>query len=185
MCCQRNADLAFNITANVQDTFTPPNTPSRVRTTSQAPGTPVCCGPAAAVAVMSPRPKALPFKPGTRIELPPIPSPVKVEPSAGGAQRNVVYSAPKSYYLVFHGQGGAQGLFDRWHSTDDAVGIRDICDQYYAHHLFKKFNDYDCAKMYWEEAVETGVTALLKPEPVKGEVFIVLAGIRPGVYTTW
>ncbi|KAJ4489752.1 hypothetical protein C8J55DRAFT_410293, partial [Lentinula edodes] len=52
----------------------------------------------------------------------------------------------------------------------------------YNHRIFKKFNDYSTAKMYYEELVEYKVLDMLQPAPEKDEVFIVIRGVRPGVY---
>lgn len=65
-----------------------------------------------------------------------------------------------------------------------APGVEDVCDQHFPQRLFKKFNDATKGRMYWEEAKETGVVDLLRYEPVRNEVFIVLAGIKPGVYAS-
>ncbi|KAJ3871091.1 hypothetical protein F5051DRAFT_312527, partial [Lentinula edodes] len=52
----------------------------------------------------------------------------------------------------------------------------------YNHCIFKKFNDYPTAKMYYEELVDSKILDLLQPAPEKDEVFIVIQGVRPGVY---
>ncbi|KAJ4489745.1 hypothetical protein C8J55DRAFT_389430, partial [Lentinula edodes] len=52
----------------------------------------------------------------------------------------------------------------------------------YNHRIFKKFNDYPTAKMYYEELVDSKILDMLQPAPEKDEVFIVIQGVRPGVY---
>ncbi|KAF9060669.1 hypothetical protein BDP27DRAFT_1370320 [Rhodocollybia butyracea] len=132
--------------SSLQASFTPPSTPacqSEIVTLSMpssftALSTPTC----RSEAVLStpscfPSPRKPLFSPATRIELAPAP--------------------PTAWYIVYHGVGGAQGLFDCWDGGNDAVGARDIADHWYAHRSVKKFDDFCTAKMYYNEVRNTGV----------------------------
>ncbi|KIK60629.1 hypothetical protein GYMLUDRAFT_109686, partial [Collybiopsis luxurians FD-317 M1] len=48
--------------------------------------------------------------------------------------------------------------------------------------LFKKFNDEVTARTCYDEVFMSGVLDLLRPIPMKGEIFIVIEGAVPGIY---
>ncbi|KAF9065533.1 hypothetical protein BDP27DRAFT_1188220, partial [Rhodocollybia butyracea] len=47
----------------------------------------------------------------------------------------------------------------------------------------KSFKGFSTAKRYYDEVHDAGILDLLKPVPVPNEVFIVIQGVHPGVYT--
>lgn len=87
----------------------------------------------------------------------------------------------RPYYVVYHGREQVQGLFDHWAGPENDYGPKELC-QGYVHHLYKKFYDYDMARMCYEEARESKVLDLLIKPPVPDETFIVIEGVQPGVY---
>lgn len=121
---------------------------------------------------------APPIVPGGRIDLvsmAPSPSPTRTVVNRQAA-------APETWYIVYHGRNGTQGLFNSWKGGEDSVGPKDLC-QGYEHRLFRKFDDQQKAEMYWEELNESGVLDLLRDVPQRDEVFIVIKRVEPGVYT--
>ncbi|KAE9398020.1 hypothetical protein BT96DRAFT_995206 [Gymnopus androsaceus JB14] len=140
-------------------TFTPPNTPAKARRTA---------GP----------PTALPIVSSGRVDLfaaLPTPSPKKLVLSPTKTITN-------PYYIVYHGRGGMQGIFDSWKSRADDYGPDCLCDSY-KHRLSKKFSDANKARMYYDECLESGVLDVLRDEPSSDEVLFVIKGALPGVYT--
>ena len=122
-------NLHLNLAAEgLIKTFTPPASPSKA------------CPPPASPSKALPAPeKALVIAPvisGGRVDLSalsPAPSPKKAP-----------YSPAQTYYIVYHGRGGMQGLFDSSKSLIDNFGPDFLCDGY-EHCLSKKFNDANTA----------------------------------------
>ncbi|KAJ3832904.1 hypothetical protein F5878DRAFT_504683, partial [Lentinula raphanica] len=54
----------------------------------------------------------------------------------------------------------------------------------YEDRLMKKFEHEADATRSYEECDACGILELLRPLPARGEIFIVLEGVVPGVYTT-
>ncbi|KAE9388765.1 hypothetical protein BT96DRAFT_835809 [Gymnopus androsaceus JB14] len=58
-------------------------------------------------------------------------------------------------------------------------------DQYvrgYPNAVFKAFNNIEQARLHYKEAKCTGVIQLLKQDPQPDDIYIVVQGVRPGVY---
>lgn len=113
--------------------------------------------------------------PGGELELPPpmVKPPMIAPPNEA-----------RPYYIVYHSREEVQGLFDHWAGPENDYGPKELC-QGYAHRLYKKFYDYDTARMCYEEARESKVLDLLVKPPVPEETFIVIEGVQPGVYHKW
>lgn len=121
--------------------------------------------------------------PGGRVTLTPSPTKAKVEKSVAAQVIPTFPADEDNWYIVYHGRHGIQGLFTQWKGTEDALGPKDIC-QGYEYRLFRKFGDHEKAQMYWDEVNDTGVLELLREEPSNKDVFIVIKGVTPGVYTS-
>ncbi|KAJ3885173.1 hypothetical protein GG344DRAFT_70765 [Lentinula edodes] len=110
--------------------------------------------------------------PGERFVLPSTPT--SVASSISYAASNVPGLNTSAWYILYHGRDGAQGLFDSYDEhRSGKQSLRDLT-QFYNHRIFKKFNDYPMAKMYYEELVESKVLDMLQPAPEKDEVYIVI-----------
>lgn len=137
----------------VTKVFTPPTSPSKAITVA-------------------------PIVSGGRVELPvitPMSSPSKTVHFTAPAP-------PTAYYVVYHGRGGMQGVFENWKSPPDSYGPDCLCDGY-EHRISKKFNDGQRARMYYDECDESGVLNVLQDPPSPDELLIVIKGAQPGVYT--
>ncbi|KAJ4463181.1 hypothetical protein C8J55DRAFT_567854 [Lentinula edodes] len=85
------------------------------------------------------------------------------------------------WYIVYHGRDGHQGFFDRFNGVDDELSVKGLT-QFYEHRLYKKFDSFQKAWMFWTEVKDSGILGLLRDPPTKGEIFIVTKGALPGVY---
>ncbi|KAJ3859105.1 hypothetical protein EV359DRAFT_86801 [Lentinula novae-zelandiae] len=166
---------------SLQTLFTPPSMPScHKKTPASQPATPS-------------RPKAQDQKrfespasviapaiiPGGWLELPTAAVPSCPEPARCSAAPASQAAGP--WYVVYHGCNGHQGFFDRFNGTDEELSVKDIT-QFYEHHLYKKFDSFDMAWMFWTEVKDSGILDLLRDPPTKDEVFVVIKGASPGVY---
>ncbi|KAJ3846358.1 hypothetical protein EV368DRAFT_69984, partial [Lentinula lateritia] len=202
-------DAAGPAFLTLQQTFTPPNTPSRSRKTDAeavvfaTPSKPVAYvdhsylrspSPASGHDMTStsrlvgatntqvlndrnrfrscsptPAPRIVP---GGRFVLPSTPK--SVASSISYAASDAPDLNTSAWYILYHGRDGAQGLFDSYDERRSGKqSLRDLT-QFYNHRIFKKFNDYPTAKMYYEELVESKVLDMSQPAPEKDEVFIVI-----------
>lgn len=163
---------------SIMKTFTPPATPVkanklREETKASVPNSPV---------------KATQVKQEVKQEVQQTNTPLTaVVPVVSGGRVDISKltrpdTYPRSYYIVYHGKGGHQGLFEGWKSVDDDFGADLLCDGY-EHRISKRFNDKARAQMYFDECKDSGVFDLLQDVPCDDEVFFVLKGAQPGVYT--
>ncbi|KAE9391996.1 hypothetical protein BT96DRAFT_1058816 [Gymnopus androsaceus JB14] len=90
--------------------------------------------------------------------------------------------APRSFYIVYHGRDGGQGLFDSWKGREGHDGPDSLCDGY-EHRLNRKFSSLKQAQTFYQECLDSGVLDLLRGPPTESEVFIIVKGGEPGVYT--
>ncbi|KAJ3871439.1 hypothetical protein F5051DRAFT_446188 [Lentinula edodes] len=187
-------DAAGPAFLTLQQTFTPPNTPSHSHKTDAeavvfaTPSKPAAYVDHSYTQVLNDRsrfrscsPTPAPrIVPGGRFVLPSTPKSVASLISYTALDTPDLNTS--AWYILYHGCDGAQGLFDSYDERRSGKqSLRDLT-QFYNHCIFKKFNDYPTAKMYYEEHVESKVLNMLQPAPEKDEVFIVIRGVRPGIY---
>ncbi|KAE9403704.1 hypothetical protein BT96DRAFT_814734, partial [Gymnopus androsaceus JB14] len=55
-----------------------------------------------------------------------------------------------------------------------------VCN--YREAVFKGFGTLAAAQNHHAEAIATGVIALLKRDPEAGDIYIIIKGVKPGVY---
>lgn len=152
--------LTFS-TAGLLTAFTPPASPSKPSVAQQS-HAPIVSGGRVNLALVTPA-------------VTPVASPVK---NVYSSPRTV----PQAYYIVYHGRGGMQGLFDGWKGPVDDIGPDSLCDGY-EHRISKKFTDARKAQVYYDECKESGVLDVLQEEPTSDEILFVIKGAQPGVYT--
>lgn len=193
--CSHLAQPHNSLVAALQASFTPPSTPTRsqkvatpIRNSAPLrmpvePATTPTGTPSRIESAQATDNRTLPITPGGRVILPePKSSPTKVTTKVKTEPSNSVYQPAEAYYVVYHGRGGEQGIYDSWDDTSDGPGARGIV-QFYKHRLFKKFANRAEAQMFYDEVEQSGVLDLLQAEPTLTEMFIVTKGVQPGVYS--
>jgi len=141
-------------------TFSPPGSPTKAQHAREEP------------------PQTIPVVSGGRVNL----STVLPTPSPTKSIRSPARPSYKSYYIVYHGRGGMQGLFDSWKGPKDDYGPEFLCDRY-EHCLSRKFSDAGMARMYYEECLDSGILDVLQDAPTQDKILFVIKGAQPGVYT--
>ncbi|KAJ3755174.1 hypothetical protein EV360DRAFT_86151 [Lentinula raphanica] len=171
---------------NLQFAFTPPSTPSR----SHKLETPTKsfklhtqpARPQSPSRSPTPTPRTPKVIPGGRFTMAALPNPDGGSPG-GNAPTVAIIKETGPWYILYHGRDGAQGIFNSFDEVQkDGPSLRSLT-QFYKHCIYKKFQSRAQAEMIYAELVESKVLNLLKPQPVKNEIFIVLKGVCPGVYT--
>ncbi|KAK7015550.1 hypothetical protein VNI00_019084 [Paramarasmius palmivorus] len=94
-----------------------------------------------------------------------------------GQYRSSPSSAKKSVYVVYIGQGGSHGVYKDY-QTAMTVARQDDKNR-----LIKKFPDAKLAKKCYDDCVRWGVLDLLAEPWAANELFIVVKGANPGVYS--
>ncbi|KAJ3823094.1 hypothetical protein F5880DRAFT_1482869 [Lentinula raphanica] len=89
---------------------------------------------------------------------------------------DVTPSDESTWYVVYHGRNGCQGLFEGYSTTARALSYD------YEHRLMKRFQHEADATRSYKECEACGILDLLRPLPHNREIFIVAEGALPGVY---
>lgn len=143
------------------------NTPTRKRTYAPAPAS--TFKPATAVA-QSPA-----LVSGARFKMPVPETAAPPTPSIPPPEQ------PSRAYVLYDGHDHVDGVFTAYHTTEDEEGL----DQHvrgYGPAVFKGFSNLETAQNHYREAKSTGVIQLLKQSIQEDDVYIVVKGVKPGVY---
>ncbi|KAJ3766248.1 hypothetical protein FB446DRAFT_794280 [Lentinula raphanica] len=80
-------------------------------------------------------------------------------------------SEEHEWYVIYHGRGGCQGLFEGYTATAKALSSD------YTHRLMKRFASKAEATTSYKECESCGILELLRPLPKSKEIFIVIEGV--------
>ncbi|KAJ3717367.1 hypothetical protein C8R42DRAFT_644622 [Lentinula raphanica] len=175
------------LSENLQNAFTPPNTPTRSRKLETPTKSSMLHAQLAPPRSPSPSPTPTPrtpkVVPGARFTMAAFSTPSNGGFPGDGAPAVAALGESGPWYVLYHGRDGAQGVFNSLdEAQQDGVTLRALT-QFYKHCIYKKFETRALAEKIHAELAKSGVLNLLRPQPVKDEVFIVLKGVCPGVYT--
>ncbi|KAL0568066.1 hypothetical protein V5O48_013927 [Marasmius crinis-equi] len=85
-------------------------------------------------------------------------------------------------YVVYYGKNGQHGLFTGWKSTQRKSGASSLLEEH--GHVVKGFTDPALASDFYREFSQSDAANVLSYQPCDNERFVVIKGVKPGVYDT-
>ena len=112
--------------------------------------------------------------------MPELSSSTPAPPAPAFPPENNLNGGPRAYVL-FDGHDHHDGVFESYHTTTEREGI----DHYikgYPHACHKSFGSLARAQQHYQEVKSSGVLNILKQDVQPDDVYVVLQGVKPGVY---